>query len=481
MRQTGSEYQRAYWLCLLIQLLKISIFSEIDHDHDHDVHHPVGLYVSASTTVRSSNSVHLDRSLYYQRYGSYPSYCSDPGEMATRKIPPLPKDGNDNGNGTRLVHVTAIIRHGARTPVHKKNCWQGHWDEPDGIWDCQLKTVLSTRPDNKGEFLVEKIYDAFLGEKVPSPYRNRMNGTCQDGQLIQQGYDQQRSNGRYLRDAYVYDDNSDSDPRLSLFTASSLNAFQGNKDDGNYNFLGGALRYRSDDDQRTLASGQILLSSMFGPEVVNYRNTHNGANPIITHHTADKPNDIMSSKRGKTTCPSQEAMIDRSYKSDEYSAFSKSEESMLMRQLIENELEPEGGNFGGIDCLMTSICTDRGLPDILNDYRVGGDQDQYTKKYGSDRFERLLNYVRTSFLGVFFFDLNYYLHATVLVPISPSSSVYCYLSIRCSSVSYRRSLLPFPTHLSRRSLKIQHSLVASMTQNYPKWTWDLFGPKSWTA
>ena len=393
MRQTGSQYQRAFWLCLLIHLSKINIFSEIDHD----IHHPVGLYVSASTSDRSSNSVHLDRSLYYQRYGYYPSYCSDPTEMATREIPPLPKGGNSN-NGTRLVHVTAIIRHGARTPVHKKNCWQGHWDEPDGIWDCQLKTILSTRPENnKGEFLVEKSYDAFLGEKVPSPYRNRMNGTCQDGQLIQQGYDQQFSNGRYLRDAYVYDGNSDSDDsRLSLFTTSSLNAFQGNNNDvGNNNFLGGALRYRSDDDQRTLASGQILLSSMFGPEVVNYRNTHNGANPIITHHTADKPNDIMSSIRGKTTCPSQEAMIDRIYKSDEYSAFINSKESKLMRELIEGELEPEGVNFGGIDCMMTSICTDRGLPDILNDYRVGGDQDDYTKKYGSDRFERLLNYVRT--------------------------------------------------------------------------------------
>lgn len=163
----------------------------------------------------------------YQRYEAYPPYCSDIPEMATRNIPPLPTSNNEN---TQIVHVSAIIRHGARTPIHTKHCFDGHWENEDGIWDCQLTTLLSTRPyyegqsddEDKGSFLVEKIYDAFQGDEAP--YRNRMNGTCQDGQLIKQGYDQQISNGKHLRNAYLYDGSTSSsnsssqvDPRLRLF------------------------------------------------------------------------------------------------------------------------------------------------------------------------------------------------------------------------------------------------------------------------
>ncbi|MGK3752006.1 MAG: hypothetical protein ACI8RD_004310 [Bacillariaceae sp.] len=362
----------------------------------------------------------------YQRYTDYPPYCSDIPEMATRNIPPLPTNKNNNEN-TRIVHVSAIIRHGARTPVHTKHCFDGHWDNEDGIWDCQLTTLLSTRPyyegqsndDDKGAFLVEKIYDAFQGDEAP--YRNRMNGTCQDGQLIKQGYDQHISNGKHLRNAYVYDGSTrgsssnssqQADPRLRLFVTSSLHNNNNNNnnndkeddnvDDGDYPFLNGKLRYRSDDDQRTLASGQVLLSTMFGPELLHYNKAHNGVNPIITHHTADRSVDILSSVKGKFMCPTQKAAISRSDESEEYQAFIKSDENVLMRQLIKDELlRGADVNFGGIDCLMTSICTDRSLPDVINDYKLKSeevDDNQYTKKYGRNRFERLMNYVRIIYI-----------------------------------------------------------------------------------
>jgi len=407
---------------------------------------PLGLYVSTerddrnpgSTTNNDEDDNHNhnhQRSLFYQRYESYPAYCSDPEEMAKRGIPPLPdgKTTESTTYTTKLKRVTAIIRHGSRTPIHSKNCWKGHWDYPDGIWDCELTTLLSTRPpyddeereklqngggddeinknninNDRGSFLVEKIYDAFRHESSPSPYRNAMNGTCQAGQLIQQGFDQQTANGKHLRNAYVYEDDdhdneggggSKGDPRLRLFSASTLK--NNGVGSGNPRFLDDVMRYRSDDDQRTLASGQVLLSSMFGPEVVAYRNANDGANPIVTHHTADRSNDIMSRRRGNTLCPRQKAVIDRSHQSDEYQSFYHSEEGKTMRRLIDDELEPEGVEFGGLDCIMTSICTDRGLPDAINDYKnttnknnnPGDDPNGYTKKYGPDRFERLTNYV----------------------------------------------------------------------------------------
>jgi hypothetical protein len=82
-----------------------------------------------------------------------------------------------------------------------------------------------------------------------SSCKNNLNGTCQEGQLIKQGYEQQIFNGRLLRDAYIYDGgNEGHDPRLQLFDTSRRDF---------YPFEQPHLRYRSDDDQRTLASGQI--------------------------------------------------------------------------------------------------------------------------------------------------------------------------------------------------------------------------------
>jgi len=152
---------------------------------------------------------------------------------------------------------------------------------------------------------------------------------------------------------------------------------------------------------------------MFRPEVLAYRKAHNGANPVITHHTADRRNDILSSVRGKMMCSTQQAAMERSHESDEYQAFINSEESARMRQLIDDELEPEGVLFGGLDCLMTSICTDRSIPDVINDYKsekidkndAGDDDDnnQYTKKYGPNRFERLSDYVRLSYYIILYY------------------------------------------------------------------------------
>ncbi len=395
MKQTGSKSQQRaiLWLCsgcLLWQVLLSGSF---------DGRFPVVLAEE-----------------YYQRYKSYPPYCSDPIEMNTRAIPPLPEDQNTTTYKSRLQRVTAVIRHGARTPTRTKNCWEGYWDEPDGIWDCELTTMLSTRPivetpnaeTDGGQFLVEKIYDAFEGERPPVPYRNVLNGTCQVAQLIQQGYDQQIRNGKFLRDAYVFDDSAEGvakgDPRLHLFTTSEL--LDNGIENLNNRFLYGMLRYRSDDDQRTLASGQVLLGVMFGPEAVAYRKAHNGKIPIVEHHTGDRANDILSPHRGETKCPKQKKLMDRALASEEFMAFYHSEESKTMRQLIYDHLVPEGVKFGGSDCMMTSICTDRTLPEVIRDYGDApktANDDSYTSKYGPNRFSRLRDFIiqNKTFVGLF--------------------------------------------------------------------------------
>ena len=54
-----------------------------------------------------------------------------------------------------------------------------------------------------------------------------------------------------------------------------------------------------------------------------------------------------------------------------------------------------------VDCLMTTMCTDRTLPDILNYYvrdEGGADDKCYGAQYSRDRFCRLFYYVSCRFM-----------------------------------------------------------------------------------
>jgi hypothetical protein len=230
-------------------------------------------------------------------------------------------------------------------------------------------------------YLVEKVYDAFRGDGVNSPYKNNLNGTCQEGQLIEQGYEQQIFNGRLLRDAYIYDgSNEGHDPRLRLFDTSRRDF---------YPFEQQHLRYRSDDDQRTLASGQILLSRMFQAELETYGSSE-GRNPLIALHTADRHVDILSPK---VDCPSHKEARRQSIESEDYQNFFSSSESQSIRRLIQMELGQSNPSDSIMDCLMTAICTDRTLPPALDDFGKKEIDDEFTKAYGPQRFKRVVDYV----------------------------------------------------------------------------------------
>ena len=398
----------------------------------------------------------------YTRYPAYPAYCSDPHAMATRTIPPLPPVSPvTSTTTTRLQHVTVIVRHGARTPLQPNACWPDHWSAPDGIWDCTLTTRWATRPaplvgtrknhtaittggtkneGGYGQFVLEKVYDAFVdGER--SHYTNILNGTCQDGQLLQQGYDQQVQNGHFLRHAYI----EQPDPRLQLWTASALV-----QNTSSRYFLDPYVRYRSDDDQRTLASGQIVLATLFAPELQVYAQHHPTIpHPIITHHVGDKSQDYLSARHaGRRQCPTQQhAILARAFQSEEYHHFDQAPDSHTMRTLIAQELTPHNGSttFGGLDCLMTSICTDRALPAVLQDYQpttaattteeatnTTTTQDHYyTQKYGPNRFERLRKYVRH--LGVvsshYYYYSIYYLFLPSPVAVTDFTLCFGFFSI----------------------------------------------------
>ena len=64
-----------------------------------------------------------------------------------------------------------------------------------------------------------------------------------------------------------------------------------------------------------------------------------------------------------------------------------------MRRMM---VETMGYNFteDGVDCIITTMCTNRNLTDVLNDYRrdeVEANDERYNAQYGWDRFRRLFD------------------------------------------------------------------------------------------
>jgi len=252
--------------------------------------------------------------------------------------------------------------------------------------------------------LFEKKYDA-----LPFPQYNLLNdfgGNCITGQLLTEGYKQEMTNGQHLRNAYVYDSKSKTnqhDPRMSLFDVAETDT-----DDA---ALWQSLYYRAGDDQRTLVSGQALLQGMLGPELERHVTQNNGQYPRIPLHTVDYARDILYPN--EVLCPRLVEMRERFEKSRDYLLFNESQEVKTLRHFQQAVLGTDQDM--SMDCLMNTICTDRPLPDAINDY-IGGDEHNVPNMrvphndtdYGSNLFLRLYNfYVRQYTISVMANDAEY--------------------------------------------------------------------------
>lgn len=355
--------------------------------------HQIFMLCMSITSLANGSPEFDPKSKWYTRYSQYPEYCSTEEQMNERAIPTL--NSSDDGVESELLHVTAIIRHGARTPWTKHVCWSG-WDEQK--WDCELKTMTSppSQPeilqlekngagniqiDGEGAmFLFEKNYDALHD---PPQLKNTLNGTCQTGQLLLRGYVQELHNGRMLRKAYTKEKkNDDSDGSV----AENMVLFDLNQDMEHRPYEEPSLYYRSDDDQRTIMSGQVLLRGLFG-DIIQQHSEELGAqiDPTIAVHTADRSQDILSPN--PKVCPRLQDLYDEATKSKEYiDRFVKSEESKAMQKIATEQFHADMDmfQFEALDCLMTAICNDRDLPSVLDDF---GDEN------GNHNFDRMNKYV----------------------------------------------------------------------------------------
>lgn len=306
-----------------------------------------------------------DAAAFYTRYPAYPPYCSIPEEMDTRTIPPL--QASKQVGESRILHVSAIFRHGARTPyANSLNCWDDFWTNPaTGVWNCKLTSNVVS-----GTAIYEKTYDAL---RNPPSLSNALNGTCQLGQLLEQGYEQETRNGQFLRDAYLFDSTSyDHDTRMRLLDVGSPTPW----DD---------VMLRSDDESRTILSGQVVLNGMLSRQLEEFHNSQ-GSYPIIPLHTADYQRDIVDPNR--IACPRLAEIEKKVQQSHGFKLMDQSDENKLLRKFQHEVLKVPQPNqdMHALDCLMTTMCTDRPLPKAIDDYKRNDTGDVI---YGSNLFERL--------------------------------------------------------------------------------------------
>ncbi len=290
-------------------------------------------------------------------------------------------------------------------------CWNDYWkSENTGVWNCNLKTYISPPAASKDsmvldgsgmvleempDFLFEKRYDALTldnqnnnsSESIRTG--NHLNGTCQVGQLLHRGYDQELQNGKHLRQAYFYDGNKTanehaaSDYRMRLWDltinddengGNSNTSNNHNKSSSEGARIGDPtksiyqepnLRYRADDEQRTLMSGQILIRGLFEQELLAAEKDDETV--VIRLHTADYDMDVLAPN--SPSCPKTLDLYNEAYQSDAYNAWiENSIEAKTVQSFVTNELGLEEMPSSILDCLMTTICTDRQLPESLNDY-----------------------------------------------------------------------------------------------------------------
>lgn len=341
---------------------------------------------------------------------TYPTYCTTTEQHSQFEVPPLDTTIGllAQTSSIKLKHVTSVLRHGATTPFSRHDCWPSYLlpTEDTSKWDCSLSTLVSppayealslldtqnlqfgemvgtVETQNEVTFLsgftpsfqFEKRYDANLSPSgsthFPPNLGNHLGGSCELGQLTLRGYVQEEQNGYILRNAYVKDSrtalNTGKNPNLLLFNFDEEASITSS---GYRAYDEPSLYFRSDDTQSTIMSGQTVIRHIFKElmKVHQDEHLHGEHNPVIRVHTTDRDRDFLSPN--SKLCPRLDELEAEAKSSDEYKMkFEWSKESQTMKSLANDFL---GGWWRhddpnvAIDCYMTTACSDRTLPHVLN-------------------------------------------------------------------------------------------------------------------
>jgi ubiquitin-like domain-containing CTD phosphatase 1 len=259
------------------------------------------------------------------------------------------------------------------------DCWKGYQDNPEtGVWDCDLSDALAlplAAGSGDATLLLEKKYDA-----LESHPKNRLGGTCKTGQLVMRGAHQEVKNGEHLRTAYTYDGSTlfEHDPRMRLLDLNSDDSYQ-------------QVYVRSSDTLRTITSVQMMLTGLFADNLKKYTQLH-GRPPVVPLHTAALADDVVEPYFPK--CPRSLQIRAESYEWEERKIFETSDERKMLLKFMTDELGGADMADNVMECIMTTICMDRPLPEALDDYKRPQNATRYHESYGENLLERLYKSVR---------------------------------------------------------------------------------------
>ncbi len=275
-------------------------------------------------------------------------YCSH--DVSARTIPPLADSLKDfdpsmSIDDVNMLQIQVFVRHGART-VARRDCWENY----NETWNCSSTNLI--RPSNQTNDFAEdqtplfrmKYGDGGLGTETV------LNGTCQWGQLTDEGYDQMRRNGEILRNTYICTGSS------CLLESNKVEDLENVHED---------LWLCSDDMPRTVMSGQVLTKTLF--DTTTGGGSDWNGDTILEWHTGDKKIDKMFDLGD-----SSPRMLDAKWRnSKSYKDKINSKEAKILKDKIIMEwgnkevweMYPEDIVYEHLmDCVMSSECTERELP-----------------------------------------------------------------------------------------------------------------------
>lgn len=266
-----------------------------------------------------------------------PEYCSKVNTpealdkfKAARTVPELSFEASQLN--LRLLHVSSLIRHGARTPASRYECWPNY--EPH--WDCDLgetvKPVFNPTNSNGARLKTDdadqktvigfrKIYDV-------SPSDNELGGTCGKGHLLREGYEQHQILGKLFADYYQNLE------RPLVYGATSEEAVLNN------------ILFRSSDYQRTLLSGSSFLNSFLAASGFSIPSN------LLAVHSIDLVNETMAPN--PHSCPKLQSLKEELFASGTFEEITRKSASTkeAVNQMSSSLAWP--GEF--FDCMMTMLC-----------------------------------------------------------------------------------------------------------------------------
>ncbi|KAG7391860.1 hypothetical protein PHYPSEUDO_003066 [Phytophthora pseudosyringae] len=272
-------------------------------------------------------------------------YCNDLDGIEATRIPPLSPEQAERVESLEQVQI--IARHGARAPYARLFCWDSPKHNPmNAEWDCTT-TSVSSQDINPTE------HSKGFGRLYRKSYmdgHNILKGDCVIGGMLPLGRQQHKTNGQFLRDSYV------GDGPLKLFPTANLSHLELSE-----------IYLRSDDQERTLGSGQALIDGLFPVDGTLSLELHR----MLSWNVADISVDYINAN--ENICPLMGHIGQLSNESPEFWNHLRDPATVEIEHNFNNLV----GNFSwgtALECLSTARCNGLQLP-------LGIDEETFSKTY----------------------------------------------------------------------------------------------------